>query len=342
VAEIDQIIQVQISRETQAIATASFQVPLILTEHTAFVERAKEYTDLEAVEVDFAVGSTTHTIASKVFGQTVRPPKIVIGRKAADPETYDQALPLVEQENNDWYCLICESHLDADILALAALIEARRKVYATATQDPDALLAATTDITGQLSDLGYERTFITYHSAADTSFPEAVWVGDQLPRVPGSNDWTLKSGSGLTADNLTDTERANLRSKNSNMYTSVAGVSVFQDGDMVSGKPIDEQILIDWTVSRMQEAIYFRLINSLKIPYTRAGFTIIENEMRAVLAQGVANGGFANNPAPTVTAPDPLTISDTLRAARTAGDFLFTARLAGSGRKFILKGTLTV
>ena len=342
-AAIDEIIEVQISRETQSIATASFQIPLILTEHTAFAERAREYTDISAVEADFAIGSNTHTMASKLFSQDgVRPPRVVVGRKAADPETYADAIPLIEAENTDWYCLVCESHVDADILALAGLIEARRKIYITSTQDPDAILAPTTDITGQLQALGYGRTAIIYLATADTEWPEAAWVGSQLPRTPGSNDWDFKSASGITVANISDNSVANLRAKSCNFYRRVSGVSIFQDGDMVDGSFIDEQILVDWTVARMQEAIYFRLINSLKIPYTREGFTIIENEMRSVLALGVANGGFANRPAPTVVAPDPLVISPTLRAQRIAQDFTFEARFAGATRKVVLKGTLTV
>lgn len=342
-AEIDNIIQVQISRETQSVATASFQVPLVLTEHTEFAERAKVYTDIQAVEADFLPGTVTHTMALRLFGQQgVRPPSIVVGRKAADPETYGEALVAVEQENNEWYCVTCESHLDADILEIAALVEARKKIYMTATQSPDAILAPTTDIIGQLQALGYFRTGIVYLPTADLEFPECAWVGSQLPRTPGSNDWDFKTASGITVSLLTDTDRANLRAKNGNMYTRVGGVSIFQDGDMVNGSYIDEQILVDWIVARMQEAIYFRLVNNLKIPYTRAGFTIIENEMRGVLAQGVANGGLANNPAPVVRSPDPLAIPVTQRVQRIAGDFEFEARFAGAVRVVIIQGVLTV
>src|SRR4051812_14219754 len=98
-------------------------------------------------------------------------------------------------------------------------------------------------------------------------------------------------------------------------------------------------IITDWLYARLQEAIYFRLINSLKIPFTRAGFTIIENEIRSVLAQGVANGAFSSY---TVTSPDPLLIPASQRSNRIAGDFKFTAVLAGSVRKVVIQGKLTV
>lgn len=42
------------------------------------------------------------------------------------------------------------------------------------------------------------------------------------------------------------------------------------------------------------------------------------------MALGVTNGGIADAPQFTVTAPDPLKVSPTLRAQRVLGDFLAT------------------
>lgn len=89
----------------------------------------------------------------------------------------------------------------------------------------------------------------------------------------------------------------------------------------------------------MQEAIYSRLVNLLKVPYTRNGFLIIESEMRSVLSQGQANGLYDSGW--TVTSPDPLTIAANQRIQRVAGDFLFTARLQGSVRVVTIVGTVT-
>jgi len=124
------------------------------------------------------------------------------------------------------------------------------------------------------------------------------------------------------------------------MYTSVGGVNVMQDGNMFDGQPIDETIGIDWLYARLQEQIYFRLINTLKIPMTNQGLVIIENEIRSVLSQAEANGLIARGW--SVAVPDVLDIPVTLRAARTAGVFVFRARLAGSIRRTILSGFLSV
>ncbi|MNQ57393.1 hypothetical protein D3C85_715490 [compost metagenome] len=254
-------------------------------------------------------------------------------------ETWVEALEAVEAENDEWYALTSESHAEADILTLAGAIEARRKIYGTSTQDSDVPTTAVDDIASQLSDLNYDRTFIVYLPTADAQFPECVWIGSQLPETPGSNDWDLKQGSGITVSNLTSTQKVNLRAKNCNFFIRKAGLEVFQDGDMVSGSPIDEQIFIDYITARLEESVFFRMVNSKKLPFTRAGFTVIENEIRAVLSQGVANGGIADDTPYSVRVPDPLAIPATQRAQRIAGDFVLRFRLAGSIRQVVINGT---
>lgn len=82
--------------------------------------------------------------------------------------------------------------------------------------------------------------------------------------------------------------------------------------------------------ARLQEAIYFRIINVLKIPMTDAGLLIVENEIRSVLSQAQANNLIDRGW--TVTTPPVASIPETLRAQRAAGVFVIRARLAGAVR----------
>lgn len=257
-------------------------------------------------------------------------------------ETWVEALEAAEAENNDWYALTAETHIEADILSLAGAIEARSKIYGTSTQDTTVSTTSATDIASKLSDLNYKRTFIVYLPTADTQFPECVWIGSQLPEVPGSNDWDLKQGSGITVSSLTSTQKTNLRNKNCNFFIRKAGLEIFQDGNMVNGSPIDEQIFLDWIVARLEESVFFRMVNSKKIPFTRTGATIIEADIRTVMSQGVANGGIADDTPYTVQAPDVLAIPEVQRAQRIMGDFVIRFRLAGSVRKVIIRGSAYV
>lgn len=425
-SELDQIVQIQINRETTAISTASFQIPLVLATFTNFAERVRIYTDFDAVTDDFDSTDNVYKIASNLFGQDgVRPPYIIVGRRQVDSvtftpvvadatvytvtingtdysftsgtgataativtglktaigtvtgitvsgtssltvapslagnawsvnastnltavnatptETWVEAFDAVSDFNNQWYALIAETHVQADVLALAAAIQPRHKIYFTSTQDATVPTTSTTDVASALKAAGYSRTGIIYLPTADTQYPEAAWVGSQLPRTPGSNDWDFKKANGVTVSSLTDTQRTNLRFKNANMYTTVAGVAIFQDGNMSTGvgDAIDIIIGIDWTYARMQEAIYSRLTNLLKVPYTRNGFLIIESEMRSVLSQGEANGLYDSGW--NVISPDPLTIAASQRIQRIAGNFTFTARLQGSVRVVTIVGTVS-
>lgn len=92
--------------------------------------------------------------------------------------------------------------------------------------------------------------------------------------------------------------------------------------------------------ARLQEGIYFRIINSLKIPMTDAGLVIVENEIRAVMSLAQSNGLVDRGW--TVSTPSVLSIPETLRAQRAAGVFVIRARLQASVRSVDLNVYLSV
>ena len=92
----------------------------------------------------------------------------------------------------------------------------------------------------------------------------------------------------------------------------------------------------------MQERLFYRLVNTLKIPFTRAGAAIIESEIRAVYAEGVANGGFSPDIAPIIYVPDPNTLDPNLRAKRIFSGIQFTFKLAGAVHFIAIQGFVTV
>lgn len=424
---LDSVVQITLTRESTAVATASFQIPLILAAFTNFSERTRSYANMAAIGEDFNSTDPVYVMSQKLFGQSTVgavPPSVVVGRRQVDSvvltpvvadtttytvtvngspysftsgtgatatsivtglkaaigtptgvtvggtstltlatsvsgspwsvsastnvntvngtptESWADALDSVRQSNDTWYALTAETHTQADVVALSDAIGATRKIYGTSSADAAVTAATRTDVAGVLADKSAGRTFGVYLPTANTEYPEAAWIGSQLAYTPGSNDWDFKRAAGVTVGSLTDTARVNLRAKNMNMYTALGGVNVFQDGNMFDGTPIDQVIVEDYLYARLQEQIYFRLINSLKIPMTNAGLVIIENEIRSVLSQAEANGAIDRGW--VVTVPDVTEIPPTLRAARTAGVFQFRARLAGSVRKIQISGFLSV
>lgn len=426
---ITDIIDIQISRETTAVARAAFNVPMFLATHANFTERARSYTNITSVGEDFGSESSVYIAASKFFGQDIRPPQIVVGRREADSvtvsitevggtvtnnyngteivtdisgaadaaaavgliesdftaasisgitftdntdgtydiepavagdpysftfegnqevvysatETWVDALDAVTEENNDWYALVVETHDSTDVLDIAAAVEARKKIFGTSSSDEDILSAAsTTDVGYELYNLGYARTFVMYHPDADTLYPEAAWIGGQLPEQPGSNTWKFKTLNGVSVVGLSSTQSNAAKDKNVNTYERVGGVGITSEGMMAVGEFIDVMIFVDWLEARMREGIYFRLVNSKKIPFTAAGVTVIEAEIRRVLSEGIASGGLAPNPQPTVSTPNVLALEPNLRATRTLEGISFEGRLAGAIHFVRVRGTVTV
>ena len=344
---IGQIVEVYISRETAQIDTASFDIPLILVtlpdvsgDPADVSERVKVYTSLEAVADDFAVTTSAYKATQKLLGGDIRPSRFMIGVKTED-ESYTEALQACVEYNNDWYALIIESKAIADIKLAAAFIQAQRKIFGASSKDVNILdPVETADIGSWLKDGGYDRTFLVYHKDADTDFPEAAWIGTQLPEVPGSNTWAFKGGAGVQISRLTSSNTSALNAKNVNYFTRVAGVNMFQTGCTSEGEWIDTMIFIDWVQARIQEQVFYRLATRKKIPMTQPGALIIEAEIRSVLDQGVRNGGIAEAPPYTVQSPDVLLIPEVQRAQRVMGDFKFQARLAGAVHKVIIRGVV--
>src|SRR5690554_2943691 len=105
-ASLDSIIEINISRQTTPVDRAAFNIPCFIGEFNTFQERAREYTSLAAVEEDFGTEGAVYKAAAKFFGQEIRPPRIVIGRKIPDDEanpdseSWVDAVSAVEFENN--------------------------------------------------------------------------------------------------------------------------------------------------------------------------------------------------------------------------------------------------
>ena len=426
-SDLNDVVNVVITDQTTAIATASFAIPLVLATFTNFADRARSYASITEVGADFATTDKAYVMASKLFGQSgvigAIPPSIVIGRRQVDSvtftptvadstaytvtlndvvytftsgvgatattivtglkaaigsptgitvtgtttliltttvlgtawsvttstnlvgvntatETWPDALLAVDAENDVWYCLTAETQVVAEQEALSDTIQAMDKIYGLSSADTVAPTTGITDIGYKLNAKSASRTFGVYSGTAATEFPEAAWVGSQLAVTPGANDWDFKRANGVTRSILSSTQVVNLRAKSWNFYRRKGGVDIFQDGNMFDKKPIDVQIGKDWLKARLQEGIYFRIINSLKIPMTDPGLLIVENEIRAVCSLAESNGLIDSGW--VISTPPVLSIPATLRAQRAAGVFVIRARLQGSIRSVDINFFLSV
>lgn len=286
-------------------------------------------------------GTTTLILTTTVLGTawSVIASTNLVGVNTAT-ETWPDALLAVDAENDIWYCLTAETQVTAEQEALSDTIQAMEKIYGLSSSDSVSPTTGVTDIGYKLNAKSAGRTFGVYSGTAATEFPEVAWIGSQLAVTPGSNDWDFKRAVGVTRSILSSTQIVNLRAKSWNFYRRKGGVDIFQDGNMFDKKPIDVAIGKDWLRARMQEGVYFRIINSLKIPMTDPGLLIVENELRAVMTLAQSNGLVDSGW--TISTPPVLSIPETLRAQRAAGVFVIRARLQGSIRSVDVQIFLSV
>lgn len=260
----------------------------------------------------------------------------------AATETWADTITAVRAANDSWYYVSTDDHTDAGIQAVATVIQTVDKLYGFSSADSTILTSATTDIFSVLKGLTYDHSFGLYSANADTQFPECAWIGSQAQAVPGSNTWSFKNLVGVTPDTISDTQTTYAKNKYVATYETIGGISATTRSQTCGAEYIDVMVGVSWTRSRMQEGIWFVLVNSAKVPYIQSGISQIETQVRMVIAEGIRNGLYASTPAPVIIVPDAATVDANLRATRTLDAIKFEVRLAGAIEKVIVRGTVSV
>jgi len=357
VSDLNDIIQVTISRETQAIAISSFGTFAIVSEFLtskttpAFV-RNRDYASLaEMVAEGWLTTDDEYKAAAIAFSQSPKVDKVMIGRLDAGDATITAGLNAIQSATQDWYAwIIIPPGTYADEVKLAAAWnETQKKIFFQSTADPNVLDSGdVTDLAYFFQNLSYDRTVSIYHPNSQDETPagtpawmESGWPGEALPYDPGSQTWAYKTISGVASYGLTSAERTAALDKACNIYTSTAGVNVTEEGVVASGEYIDIIRGLDWLEARLQEAIFTELVNKRKIPYTNEGIALIENAVRGVLSAAAA-AGILIEESIEVTVPALADISDTDKLNRNLPDVDFVATVQGAIHKVEINGTVTV
>jgi len=247
-------------------------------------------------------------------------------------------------EDSDFYGVALDSQSEAEILALAAQVETQRMIFVSGNIDTEnADAGTTTDICSDLAAAAYDRSAIL-QANYNSQYAGCRWMGQMLPKDPGSATWAYKTLSGLTVSTLTAAQLTALDGKSANYYTSVGGVNITQKGYAASGEWLDITRGVDWFQVRLQERIYALLVNLDKIPYDQAG-GLIYAEIYAQMQEASKRGLLAPDTDDTpwvITIPEVADISAANKALRNFPDVEFSAYLAGAVHKITIQGTLSV
>lgn len=252
--------------------------------------------------VTFASAATTAAKVdiSAMLGLTVANSGAYIANGVAAETAAAAAAIFDAQFGQSFYALTIPEAIDADHLAVAALIEGlnNKHLYGVSTQAAGVLSAvSTTDIAYLLDALGYKRTVVQFSS--NSAYSVASLLGRALTVDYNGNATVItlmfKNEPGIVAENLTETQMNALAAKNCNAFVAYNNsTAIIEPGVVASGDFIDVITGTDWLAITVQTAVYNVMYTSpTKIPQTDAGTQILTTTVESVLSKAVDNGLLA-------------------------------------------------
>lgn len=350
-ANIDRIVNVQINLNTNNVSAEGFNTILVVGEHSNGEDRVKTYTNINDLTADgFTITDPIYKAVSTAFSQSPHPSIVKVGQRRTSEEIVD-TMNAIMAEDNDFYGIVLASRETDDILAMAEWVETQTKLFGTSTAEQGAKDSETDmDLLSMLKAKNYYRTFAFYHELADSEYLEAGVMARCFAIEPGGETWANKVLSGLTADNLTETEYLAISGKNGNTFETFRNKSITQNGKVAGDEWIDVIRFRDWLQEEITVNVFNLLINSDKVPYTDAGIALVENQIRQALLLGQRRGGIApteydednnENLGFTIEMPLAADIPANTKAQRLLEDVNFTARLAGAIHVVEITGSFT-
>jgi hypothetical protein len=202
------------------------------------------------------------------------------------------------------------------------------------------------DIAVYLKENNISRTGVFYDPLAGNGTYEdcidAAVLGKLFPKAPGSATYAFKQLSLVTVYILQPAEITRARSKNANIYTSIAGVACTQMGTVGSGEYMDVMTGLDWLTANIQNQVFTPMVRADKIPFTDDGVQMIVTPLKAALNDGVINGVISGAPGDlTVSWPKVASVSAVNKGNRTLPSVTFQGVLAGAIHKVVINGTVT-
>ena len=267
----------------------------LLAETTFNPSGIEEYASLPAVAEKFATSSKIYTIARTVFDQKTNNGinqsnlrRLVVIEKKSTDTTFEDALNRVGYKNS--YFVLVNNKKDTDIVSTYNWVKSYRKLLFAQTNSGDVASSGQEDIASVLKNQNSSRCAMYYH-LLDTEALEAS-IASILASYPvGGKSASYKKPTGVTVDDLSDTEEGYLAGKNVNYYVPYIGGAgdystrflTSDNGVTLSGDEIEKMIAIDRTVLSLQAGLMDALEQD--IPYDDNGGTIVYNKINSILAE---------------------------------------------------------
>lgn len=291
---------------------------------------------------------TTHGIltadtAGVVHEISVGPGMVLLDDSTFTPDDLTEDLEAIVAEDGDFYGVLIDNQSAAEIEELADWVES--KVYLSLVNSADWDIAdsgesgdvATTTVTN-----AYKRTSGLFQSTIG-SWGAAAFMGNLIPRNPGSYNPAFKTLAGQAADSLSTGQQSAIRGKNWSHYTRVNGTNITYEGKTPAGEFIDIVHSIDFSTVRIQESVFNVLTGNARVPYTDTGAETIRAAVLSVLKECSSSAYPIFDPATiVVTVPKVADVSSANRANRILPSVVYQARLQGAINQVVVRGEVYV
>lgn len=235
-----------------------------------------------------------------------------------------------------WYCVVplyCSADYVGDIAAWTA---SHGRITVFDTCDTDVLAAyisgTSTDVGATLLGLGYSGVCGMFASAP-VKFAAAAWMGRWLPTLPGQTNPAFRFLEGVVAEDLTDTELANLVARRMNVYRAAFATAITWEGTVFSPvyRYLDVRRNVDWLRDEMIKGTFDIQVGSEGLGFDDPGIQALaggpKQALRLAEERGVVNPGWK------VEVPTAASIPSADKAQRK----LSKLKASGSVRGFVNK-----
>lgn len=255
-------------------------------------------------------------------------------------DTIADAMTNIRANTDEFYVVLMTSRSDADILAMAAVIEPLTKLFCYQSSASDIKASGTSDTASTLKTSAYNRTFGIWHDD-DSEYVDCAWVGKTFTKDPGSLTFVHMQLNGVPVDVLTAAEQTNLDTKRVSYFVTTAGINATQGGKVASGEWIDVMRDVDWLQVNMKADVFELMAQEDKIPFTDGGIAQVESKARARVQQAERNGILVSGSV-VWTIPKASEISSSDKAARKLTGIKFDGKLQGAAHFVSIRGTVSV
>lgn len=341
-----------VSQPFQYTAQADDTAEIVLNQFKTQIEANPALKDNVTVSVSGSAGSATMIITKAGENDFVKVTTTAqtLSISATTADSASVALAAIETYSTDWYFIATEDRTSQFVTAMASEIQARRKIFFTASNDVKALqgteLASATDVPAQLAKSKYTRTVCLWHHTASFDYPEMAYIAYGAPYDAGSIAWGNAQLTGVAASMqpankrpLTSIQKSALDARSCNFIDLDGGVPVVRRGITSGGEWVDIIRGVDWLESDLKTSLRDLLINQKggKITYDDTGITRVRQVIETSLQRAV-NRNFLSTY--TVTVPKASQVSLADKKARILKDITFHGILAGAILDVDLKGTV--